>query len=285
MIDYQALRPRRGMASAVVTINSARKWPGFGLRELFQYRGLLLTFAARDLRVRYRQTVLGVAWILIQPLLVASLFAFVFGQIASMPREAVPRVLLAYAGVLGWNLFSSIVVRGAHSLVGNAALLGKVFFPREILPFSVVLPALVDLAVSWAMFEVMSISFGVWPPLQGLLLPIWILVVCLLAVGCGLIAGALMVWYRDLGYVVQLAIQLLLYASPIAFSMNSVPERYRALVGVNPLSPLLEAFRWSLLGVGRPSLALCYPIVLAVVVFVVGLIAFRYLARGFADVI
>jgi lipopolysaccharide transport system permease protein len=285
MSESQAPRLSRPVASAQVMTIAASRWPGFGVQELFQYSGLLLTFAVRDLHVRYRQTVIGVVWLLIQPLLLACLFSFVFGQIANMPKEHVPRVLLAYAGVLGWNLFSTIVVRGAHSLVDNAALLSKVFFPREILPISVVLPALVDFVVSWSMFQCMSVSFGVWPPLQALLLPIWVLVVCLLAVGCGLITSALMVWYRDVVYIVQLAMQLLMYASPIAFTLHSVPERYRVFVQVNPVSPLLEAFRWSLLGVGQPSVALVYPIVLAVILFAVGLMFFRYLARGFADVI
>jgi lipopolysaccharide transport system permease protein len=285
MSSSQALRSRGAQATVVVAINAARRWPGFGLRELLTYRGLLLTFAARELRIRYRQTALGFAWILIQPLLVAGLFSFVFGHIARMPAEVVPRVLLAYAGVLAWNLFSSIVVRGAHSLVSNGALLSKVYFPREILPLSTVLSALVDFAVSWVIFEAMCVLWGRWLPLQALLLPVWILVVCLLAAGCGLITSALMVWYRDLVYVVQLAIQLLLYVSPIAFSLRAIPERFRTLIQVNPLSPLIEAFRWSLLGVGQPSLALVYPILLAVVLFFVGLLVFRRLERGFADVI
>lgn len=274
--------PRR----PVLLIRASTGWPNLGLGELWIFRGLLLTFAGRELRLRYRQTALGVAWFVLQPLIVAATFSFVFGAVARMPAERVPRLVFTYAGMLAWTLFSSIVTRGSQTMVVNAPLISKVFFPRELLPLSLVLPALVDFVIALALLVVLAGASSVFPSAAVLLLPIWLLLVCLLACGLALIFSALTVWYRDLQFVVQLAIQLLLYLSPLAYSVESVPPRFRAIVALNPLTPLLEGFRWSLLGTGRVSGGqMFYAAAVSLGSFFVGLAVFRRLERSFADVV
>src|SRR5262245_513487 len=205
------------------------------IAEGWRFRRLLVTFADRELRVRYRQTALGVTWFGLQPLVMAAAFAFVFGSLARMPEERAPRLVFTFAGVLAWNLFSYIVTRGSQPMVQNAPLITKVFFPREVLPLSLVLPGLVDFAITLVLLLAIAAAHGVWPGWGLLLLPVWIVLLCLLACGWALITAALTVWYRDLQFVVQLGMQLLLYVSPLAFSLDAIPERFRVLVMLNPL--------------------------------------------------
>jgi lipopolysaccharide transport system permease protein len=261
-------------------------WTGIGLDELWRFRGLVATFAGRDLKLRYRQTALGVLWFVLQPLIMAATFAFVFGAVAGMPAERVPRLVFTYAGVLAWNLFSYIVTRGSQSMVLNAPLISKVYFPRELLPLSLVLPALVDFAVALVVLVVLAAMNSVAPQAAVLLLPVWIALVCLLACGIALVTSALTVWYRDLQFLVQLAMQLLLYVSPLAYSVESVPPRFRPFVALNPLAPLLEGFRWSLIGDGHLSgRQVLYAVVVSLGSFFIGLVVFRRLERRFADVV
>ncbi len=275
-------RPRR----PVLVIGPDAGWPSLSLREPWRFRGLLLTFAGRELRVRYRQTALGVLWFVLQPLIMAATFTFVFGAVARMPEERTSRLVFTYAGVLAWNLFSQIVIRGSHSLVQNAPLLSKVYFPRELLPLSMVPLGLVDLAVALGLLVVILAVTGTAPTAAALLLPLWIVLLCVLGAGWALLTSALTVWYRDLQFVISLALQILLYLSPLAYSVSSVPERFRPFILLNPIAPLLEAFRWSLVGANRVSLGqLAYSLAFGVASFVAGLALFRHLERRFADVV
>ena len=277
--DLPARRP-------LLRITGTDRWPGFGLLETWGFHGLLTAFAAREMKLRYRQTALGVSWFVLQPLIVAATFAFVFGSVARMPSERVPRLVFTLAGVLAWTLFNSIVVRGSSAIVTNATLISKVYFPRELLPLSTVLPALLDLVVGLGLFAVLAIVFRTFGGAPIVLLPVWALLVCLLGAGLALVTSALTVWYRDLLYVVQLAMQVLMFASPLAYSLDNVPHRFRLLVAVNPLAPLLEGFRWSLLGTSPVAAgALAYAVAAALVLFFGGLGLFRVLERRFADVI
>lgn len=270
----------------LMVIRPRGRWPGLGLGEAWRFRGLAVTFASRELRVRYRQTALGVTWFVLQPIIVAGTLAFLFGAVARMPPEGAPRLVFTLAGVLGWNLFSGIVTRGSQILVANAQLISKVYFPRELLPMSVALTALVDLAVALPLFAVVAAVNGLAWSWAILTLPLWVLLAGLLATGLALFASAVAVWYRDLLLVVQLLLQILLYLSPLAYSLSSVPERYRTFVSINPLTPILEGFRWCLLGgSGLSPLGAVHGAVVAVGFFLAGLLAFRRLERSFADVV
>jgi lipopolysaccharide transport system permease protein len=256
------------------------------LREIYRYRDLLLTLADRDIRVRYKQTVIGVAWVVLQPLMTSLIFAFIFGVLARFPSEGRPYVLFAFSGILAWNVFSQTLTRVSFALVGNAHLVSKVYFPRLILPLAAVASTLVDFVVALVLMFLMLIFYRVWPGWGLLLLPVWLAVLLVMAMGIGLVAAALMVKYRDIGHIIPTILQLGMYVSPVAWSAQIVPGKFRWVFLVNPLTGLLDAFRWSLLGEGTLSWpALVYSTVTAVLFFWCGAIVFKQQERNFADVI
>jgi lipopolysaccharide transport system permease protein len=284
-----APEPAAGLAPTrlpLLTIRAGTGWKAINLTELWAFRDLLFTLAGRDLRLRYKQTVLGVAWVVIQPLMAAGIFSFVFGRVARMPSDGVPYFIFSYAGLMGWNLFSGTLTKVSGSLVGNSHLISKVFFPRLILPLSSVPSSLVDFGVTAIMMLGLMALHGVGLSWGLLLLPVWTAMLLALATGIGLWTTSLMVSYRDVGYVVPVALQMLLYASPVAYAVSAVPESLRAWFQLNPLVPVLEAFRWSLLGSGQlnwPALGWAGGAIS--VVFVLGLFSFKRMERQFADVI
>lgn len=267
-------------------IRPKQNWRAIQIRELWRFRDLTMALAGRDLRLRYKQTVLGAAWVVLQPLLAAGVFTFVFGKVAKMPSDGMPYFLFSYAGLLGWNLFFNIVTKTSGSLVGNSHLISKVFFPRLILPLSTIPSILVDFAVALVMMLVLMFLYRVKPGAPMALLPVWLLLLMLLATGIGLVMSALAVSYRDVTYVVPFVLQLLMYGSPIAYAASAVPERLRTWYNLNPLAPLLEAFRWSVLRRGQlePGF-LTLAATLSVVLFFVGLYSFKAMEKRFADVI
>lgn len=269
-----------------LTIRPSSGWSALNLREIWQYRDLLTTLAGRDIKLRYRQTVLGVVWVVLQPLIAAGIFSFVFGRVAKMPSDGVPYFLFAYAGLLGWNVFSSTLSKVSGCLTGNAPLISKVFFPRLVLPLSTLYGTLLDFGVAFGMLAVLMMIHGV--PIQAgfLLLPLWLLSLLMLALGMGMFFASLMVSYRDVQHILPVVIQCLLYASPVAYAVTAVPPALRAFYYLNPLSAVLEAFRWSLLGTGElhPG-PVAYSTLFAVAVFTAGAFAFKRMERRFADVI
>jgi lipopolysaccharide transport system permease protein len=262
--------------------------PCFDIPELWRFRDLLWTLAERDLKVRYKQTVLGVIWVVLQPLMSSLIFAFVFGVIAAMPSDGRPYVLFALAGTTAWNSFSNVFMRVSSSLTGNAQMLSKIYFPRLILPLSSSISALVDSAFSFGLMFVLLAFYRLWPGWGVVLLPFWLLLVLMLALGLGLIAGTWMVTYRDVVHVVPVVLSLGMFISPVAWSLSNpnLSEKYRFLVRLNPLCSLIEAFRWSFLGEGElPLLALAYSTVVVGAVFWLGVMVFKKQERSFADVI
>ncbi len=259
---------------------------GRELAETWQARDLLYTFADRDLRLRYRQTALGVVWVVLQPLIAAGIFTFVFGTVAHMSSEGKPYMLFTFAALTGWNLFSGILTRTAGCLVGNAHLVSRIFFPRLILPLSVMPAAMVDFIVSLGMFAALLMIYHVAPTLALLTLPFWMLLLAAGAFGTGLVAASLMVQYRDVQFVLPVATQLVLYASPVAYAASRVPEKWHTLYFLNPLVAAIEGLRWSLLGTEAPSIgSVAYSSAVAIVAVIFGVIVFRRMERGFADVI
>lgn len=269
-----------------LTIRPSSGWAAINLRELWQFRDLLFSLAGRDVKLRYKQTALGVIWVVLQPLMAAGVFSFVFGKVAKLPSDGLPYFLFSYAGLLGWNLFSSTVSKCSGCLIGNSQLISKVFFPRLVLPLSIVPSALIDFAVALCMMVVLMAIYRVPPTLAILALPLWMGVLILLSLGIGLCTSALSVSYRDVQYILPVFLQILLYASPIAYALSAVPSNLRIFFLINPLSGPLEAFRWSLLHTAEPPLAsLFYAIVASVVIFFVGAYSFKRMERKFADVI
>ena len=262
-------------------------WQAINLPELWQFRDLLTTLAQRDVKLRYRQTSLGVLWVILQPLLAAGIFSFVFGKVAKLHApNGIPYLVFSYAGLLAWNAFSSTLTKTSSCLLQNSNLVSKVYFPRLALPLSTVFSTLIDFGVAFVVMIILMLVNHVVPTLGILLLPVWLLLIVLLALGVGLYASALMVSYRDIQYVLPVVTQFLLYASPVAYSASLVPAKYRLIFEINPLTGLLEAFRWSLLGVGNfPLAAVTYSAIITVVVLVAGAFSFKSMERKFADVI
>ena len=261
-------------------------WSSFELRELWNYRDLFWALAVRDVKLRYKQTALGVMWVVLQPLLAAGVMSLVFGAVAKLPSDGIPYFVFAYTGMVAWQAFNSTLTKATACVVGNSQLVSKVYFPRLILPLSAVLSTLVDLAVSLVVLVVLMVGYGISPGLSLLVLPVILAVLILFAVGVGLYTSALMVTYRDLQYVIPYFLQVLMYASPVAFSVSAVPERLRVFFLLNPITGLLETFRWSILGKGAPSwFSLSYSVAVVVMVFLLGSVAFKRMERTFADVI
>jgi len=273
-------------AAAPLRLAPGQRNIGRELAETWQARDLLYTFADRDLRLRYRQTALGVVWVVLQPLIAAGIFSFVFGTVAHLSSGGKPYLLFTFAALTGWNLFSGILTRASGCLVGNANLVSRVFFPRLILPLSVIPAALVDFAVSLAMYAGLLAMYGVAPTSALATLPFWLLLLGAGALGAGLVAASLMVRYRDVQYVLPVGVQLLLYASPVAYAASRVPERWHSLYFLNPLAAVIEGLRWSLLGTDAPPAgAVAWSAAAAVLAIAAGVLVFRRMERGFADVI
>lgn len=270
-----------------VTVIQARSfWRGLDFGELWRFRDLLWVLAQRDLKLRYRQTALGVVWVVAQPLIGAVMLALVFGRVAKLPSQGVPYLPFAYAGLLCWNLFSSGLLKSSSSLVSNSQLVSKVYFPRLILPLSTFLSTLVDFAVGLVFFGALLAIYRLPVGPSLLLLPLWTALALALALGCGLIAGALAVQYRDVQYILPVAIPFLLYASPVAYAVSVVPSAYHWAFMVNPLTAALEGFRLALLGHGAVTASMiCYSVTITTVLLIGGAVLFRGMERRFADVI
>ncbi len=268
----------------VVRIGTGRPSPLHVAREIWTYRDLFRALGVRDLRLRYRQTFLGVVWVVLQPLVAAGIFSFVFGTIARVSTDGQPYMLFALAALTGWNFFSTVLTRAGGSLIGNPQLITRVYFPRLILPSSVVPAALVDLLVTVAAFVVLALSIGHAPSPMIVALPLAVLLMGTLALGAGFAMAALAVRYRDVQYVLPVALQLALYASPVAYSTSAVPAAWRTLYYANPLVAPLELTRWSMLGTPAPTMPhLAYSIAVALLAWIIGARIFRRTEQTFAD--
>ena len=265
-------------------------WAALDLSSVWQFRDLLLALAGRDVKLRYKQTALGVAWVVLQPLLAAGVFSFVFGRVAQLPSDGIPYFLFSYAGLLGWNLFNTTVTKTSGCLVGNSQLISKIFFPRLVLPLSVVPSALIDFSVALAMMSVLMLLYHRHPSAALVAFPLWMGIILLLAVGLGLITAALAVSYRDVQYILPVFTQILLFASPVAYSLSfalsRISKNRRMFYLLNPLTAPLEGFRASLLGTSQPpTLSVVYAAGVAVILALIGAYSFKMMERKFADVI
>jgi homopolymeric O-antigen transport system permease protein len=269
--DWRVIRPH------------SRWWPGLGLGQLLSHRDLGLTFALRDLQLRYRQTLLGVVWAVLQPLLAMVAFSWVFGDLAGVPSEGVDYPVFVLAGVSVWFFISTAVTAASESLVEHADLVTRVWFPRLLAPTGAVLAALVDLLIGLLLLVPVMAIYGVAAPLQVLTLPVWILGVVLLATAVGFWLAAANVLYRDLRYAVAFLLQIWLFVSPVVFPPSLVGDAWQYVYAINPAVGLLEGLRWSLLGTAAPGPELIVSVCSLVLVFFGGVWYFRITERTFAD--
>jgi lipopolysaccharide transport system permease protein len=255
-------------------------------RDLWRFRELLGFLAWRDIKVRYAQAVLGAGWALLQPLITTVIFTFVFGRLAQMPAGGVPYPLLVLAGLLPWQLFSNALGSAGNSVVGNASLVSKIYFPRLLVPLSSLAVALVDFVIVLALFLVASLAFGLAPGWRWLVLPGYLLLTLLLSLGAGLWLASLTVKYRDFRFIVPFLLQVGVLVSPVGFRTDFYPN-WRALLALNPLTAAIDGFRWCLLGGNQTldPLALAYSLFVAALLLLSGTRYFRRTERAFADII
>jgi lipopolysaccharide transport system permease protein len=261
-------------------------WSALDFRELWTYRELLYFLVWRDIKVRYKQTVLGVAWALLQPLATMVVFALFFGRLAGIPSDGLPYPVFAFAALVPWTFFANGLTLSANSLIANQQLVTKVYFPRVAIPMATVLAGLVDLVIAFAVLLAMMAWYGIAPTVNVLWLPLFIALALVTALGVGLWLSALNVLYRDVRYVVPFLTQLWLFATPIAYSSTLLPEQWRTLYAINPMVGVVEGFRFALLGQGSgPGPMLAASALAAVALFVSGAYYFRRMEDTFADVI
>ena len=273
-----------------VVIEARSRWLDLPLRAIWQYRELLYFLVWRDVKVRYKQTALGVMWILLQPLLSTMIFTVIFGILLEAPSGQVPYALFVLAGMIPWNYFSSSLTRSSGSVVASANLVTKVYFPRLIIPMAGVLAGLVDFLIVCTALGGMMAFYGVRPTANIALLPLFLLLAMLTAFGFGLWLSALNVRYRDVNWLMPFLIQVWMYLTPVVYSSTLLPERFRPYLALNPLTGVVEGFRWALFGEQMGSAApggLMFGISIAIslVVLVTGLMYFRRTEKTFADVI
>ncbi len=256
------------------------------LEPVWQYRELLYFLVWRDVKVRYKQTVIGAAWAMIQPLLTMVIFTVVFGHFAKIPSDGLPYPVFAYTALLPWTYFSQAFNRVGGGLVGNASLITKVYFPRLIIPFAMVTVPLVDFLISLIILAGLMLSYRIVPGVGVLALPLFLLLAVATALAVGLWLSPINVKYRDVGYTVPFLTQLWMYASPVVYPVSLVPEKWRLLYSLNPMVGVIEGFRWALLGKATPDfrvVGVSSAIVLALLLS--GIVFFNRMERTFADVV
>ncbi len=270
----------------LVRIEPSRGWAHLNIRELWIYRELLYFFIWRDVKVRYKQTVLGIAWAILQPLFSMLVFTIFFGRLARVPSDGVPYALFSYVALVPWMFFSNGLTLSASCLVTSSNMLKKVYFPRLALPVATVIAGLVDLAIAVLLMAVLMILYRREPSINLVWLPVFLLLALLASLGCGLWLSALNVKYRDIRYIVPFLVQLWLFATPVAYSSSLVHEPWHSIYGLNPMAGVVEGFRWAVLGTKTSIESMVLVSALTAATFALsGLIYFRRVERTFADIV
>lgn len=271
---------------AVVHIRPSRGWAPLRLAELWAYRELLYFFVWRDVKVRYKQTVLGAAWAVLQPFVTMVVFSLFFGYLIGIESDGIAYPLFSYTALVPWTFFANSLTQATSGMVSNADLLKKVYFPRLALPLARVLAGVIDFALAFAVLLFMMPFFNVWPTARLLWLPLLVLLALITALGVGLWFAAMNVQFRDVGFVVPFVIQFWMYATPIVYPSSIVPEAWRTLYALNPMVGVVEGFRWALLdSATAPGPMIAVSALVAVGLLVSGAYYFKRLERTFADVV
>lgn len=252
---------------------------------MWAYRELLYVLAQRDIKVRYKQTVLGVAWAVIQPLTTMLLFTLIFGRLAKMPSDGLPYPVFVYAALLPWTFFANAITTSSNSLVGQQHLISKVYFPRLIIPLSSIGTGLIDFAVSAVIMLLLMIYFDVGWTLNLLAVPLLIIAVIFIALGVGTLLSALTVSYRDFRFVIPFMVQFWMFATPVVYPASLFPEQWRWALYINPMAGLIEGFRSAFLGLPFDLTGILISLGVAVAIFLLGIFYFEKMERRFADII
>jgi len=271
------LKPPKGLAS-------------LNLRDLWEYRELIYFLTWRDVKVRYKQTLLGFTWVILQPVINMVVFTILFGELLNVPTGGIPYPIFSFAALLPWTYFATSLTRSSTTLVGSANLISKVYFPRMVIPISGVISGFIDFGISFVILIVMMLVYKIIPTWNLLLLPILLILAMLTALGFGLWLSALNVRFRDINHLVPFIIEIWKYVTPVIYGSTLIPEKYRFILGLNPLTGVVEGFRWAILGgkyveTFNPGPLFALSIMIAFVVLISGIIFFRNTERTFADII
>ena len=270
----------------LVVIERSKAWVAVDLRDLWSYRELLYFLAWRDVKVRYKQTALGVLWVVMQPVLMTIIFTVFLGRVARVPSSGqIPYALFAYSGLFLWTFFSGAISMGAQSLLGNAHLITKIYFPRLIIPCAVIGGRLIDLLISFALLAVLMLHYRMAVTRSILLVPIFLVLIVLLALGFSMLTSALTVKYRDVGIAIPVLIQLWMFVSPIVYPLSLVPQQWQRVYALNPLVGIIEGFRACLFNYKINRSALAFSVAVTMILLVSSAYAFKRIEKNFADVV
>lgn len=277
--------PAQESTVPTLIIRPPRKWVPVDLKELWAYRELITAFTMRDVRLRYKQTGLGIAWAVLQPLLTVVVFTIFFGGLAHLPTDGIPYPLFYISGLIAWNLFSDGLTRSTTSMVTNSNIMTKVYFPRMVVPLASVISPLVDFAVSFILVIAIMAYYGFVPMINIVFLPLFLLLALATSFGVGLWLSALNVKYRDFQYTVPFMIQIGMFVSPLVYPSSLVPASLRVWYGLNPMAGVIEGFRWALLGDGTPSAMILVSVGMVILILVSGMFYFRRMEQYYADIV
>ncbi len=269
----------------LVIIEPNKAWGALDLRDLWAYRELLYFLTWRDVKVRYKQTELGIAWAIIQPVFTMLVFTLFFGRLAGVPSDSVPYPIFAYAGLLAWTFFANSITNSGNSLVGSANLITKVYFPRMIIPGAAVAAGLVDFAIAFVILIVLMIYYGVMVTWSILVFPAVVLLTTLLAIGVGMWLSALNVKYRDVRFALPFLVQLWMFVSPVIYPTSFLPARFRWLLWLNPMTGIIEGYRSALFGRAFNWTALAVSTAITLILLVYSSYSFRRMEKSFADIV
>jgi lipopolysaccharide transport system permease protein len=281
---YDSLTAISKIPSYHLHIEPSRRLASLNLRELWQYRELITFLTWRDIIIRYKQTVFGAAWAILQPLLTMVIMSLFFGKLIKVPSDGIPYPLFSLAGLVPWTFFANGLSLSANSLVQNSNLISKIYFPRLALPFATIMAGVVDLILAFIVLIGMMIFYGVQLTTSILWIPLFVLLAVITCAGVGIWMAAVNVEYRDVRYVVPFLTQLWMYATPIVYPSSILPEPWRTVYGINPMAGVVEGFRWALMGTQAVSIPMILvSAVIAVIIFISGLMYFRRMEKTFAD--
>jgi lipopolysaccharide transport system permease protein len=279
-------RRKKGDTIPVLRVQPSRGWVALKLGELWEYRELLYFLMWRDVKIRYKQTALGAAWAIIQPVFTMIVFSLFFGHLAKIDSDGVPYPIFSYAALLPWTFFANGLSQSSNSLVTSTNLITKVYFPRLIIPIATVLSGVLDFALAFLVLLGMMFYYGIAPTANVFWLPAFLLLALVIALGVGLWLSALNVEYRDVRYVVPFITQFWLFATPIAYSSSLLSEPWRMMYGLNPMVGVVEGFRWALLGTNtRPGPMIAVSSAAALIILISGAFYFRRMEKTFADIV
>ncbi len=278
-INYYERKP-------AITIRPPKGLASLDLRSLWEYRDLLFLFVWRDIKVRYKQTIVGTSWAVIQPFIAMVVLSLFFGKLAKVPSEGVPYPIFAYSALVPWTYLVNVLTQSSNSVVSNRAVITRVYFPRLVIPMTTVMTGLLDFAIAFAMLLGMMFYYGITPSAAILTLPFFLLLGITTALGIGLWLAALNVWYRDIGFTLPFLTQIGFFVTPIAYPTSLVPERYQVIYGLNPMAGVIEGFRWALLSkTDPPGVMILVSALVAAALLIGGLYFFRHKEDSFADVV